>query len=577
MIPPALRRLSGPLEDRVKKSALVRDLVRERRLRAGQPDWRVLSEDAQASSFPITDASPPRRVLLATVGGGYLAGTRVESLLAAALSRRGAEVHVLLCDGMMPACFECNSDWYPDERRFAREGPTPRHCNACFEPASETYGRVGTVLHRYSELVTPEEARAARESATSAPVSSILDCTVDGVRLGEHAQAGTLRFLARATIPEGPQAEAILRRYFEAAILTRHATDRLLASIPFGCSVFHHGIYVPQGVVGDVARARGVRVVNWHVAYRKGCFIFSHDDTYHHTLLSEPTSEWEDMRWSPELDRVIGDYLKARWSGAEDWISFQRGARSSGDAVATQTGVDFSKPCIGMLTNVMWDAQLHYPANAFPSMLDWAVKTVEYFRGRPDLELLIRVHPAEVTGTLRSKQRFTEALREVVPELPPNVHVVPPESRLSTYAAMERCNAVIIYGTKTGVELAATGMPVIVAGEAWVRGKGITLDADSEESYFALLDRLPLPERLDADAMQRARQYAYHFFFRRMIPISLAKEAPGVQGGFVWEIDSPGQLERGATPGLDVICNGILEETPFIYAAEEQVARAAAE
>ena len=33
----------------------------------------------------------------------------------------------------------------------------------------------------------------------------------------------------------------------------------------------------------------------WNVAYRKRRFIFSHDDTYHHTLMTEPRDYWEQM------------------------------------------------------------------------------------------------------------------------------------------------------------------------------------------------------------------------------------------------------------------------------------------
>jgi hypothetical protein len=58
---------------------------------------------------------------------------------------------------------------------------------------------------------------------------------------------------------------------------------------------------------------------------------------------------------------------------------------------------------------------------------------------------------------------------------------------------MLECNAVIIYGTKTGVELTSMGRPVIVAGEAWIRNKGLTLDATSRDNYFHILDGLPLP------------------------------------------------------------------------------------
>jgi len=83
---------------------------------------------------------------------------------------------------------------------------------------------------------------------------------------------------------------------------------------------------------------------------------------------------------------------------------------------------------------------------------------------------------------------------------------------------MLRCNAVAIYGTKTGM-VDEPRRAVIVAGEAWIRNKGLTLRRVSPESYFAHLDKLPLQHRLDAETIRRARRYAYHFFFRRMIPL----------------------------------------------------------
>src|SRR5439155_24510175 len=160
------------------------------------------------------------------------------------------------------------------------------------------------------------------ELASSLSVAAMSGYFEHSASIGEHALAGTLRYFARGSLPVGPVGEAVLRRYFAAALLTHAATDRLLTSGSFTAAVFHHGIYVPQGVVGEVARRHGVRVVNWHVAYRKGCFLFSHGDTYHHTLLSEPSSTWEDMEWSPECDRRIAEYLQSRWYGTEDWTVF---------------------------------------------------------------------------------------------------------------------------------------------------------------------------------------------------------------------------------------------------------------
>ena len=132
---------------------------------------------------------------------------------------------------------------------------------------------------------------------------------------------------------------------------------------------------------------------------------------------------------------------------------------------------------------------------------------------------------------------------------------------------MSLCNAVIIYGTKTGVELTSMGIPVIVAGEAWIRNKGLTLDATSIEEYINILDRLPLPQSLDEDTMQRARKYAYHFFFRRMIPVQNIEPQTGWPPYHV-ELKRLDELRHGQDPGLDTICDGILSANDFIFLME---------
>jgi hypothetical protein len=200
-------------------------------------------------------------------------------------------------------------------------------------------------------------------------------------------------------------------------------------------------------------------------------------------------------------------------------------------------------------------------------MRDWLIKTIAYFAERPDLQLLIRVHPAEVRGALPSRQPVVAEIAAAFPKLPPNVFVIPPESQVSTYAAMMMCDSVVIFGTKTGVELTSFGIPIIVAGEAWIRHKGMTIDVSSEAEYRQALNRLPLKQRNSADIVQRARKYAYHFFFRRMIPLPFMQSND--KGGFDVGIKSLDELMPGAHPGLDVICDGILNGTPFIYPAEK--------
>ncbi len=474
---------------------------------------------------------------------------------------------MLLCDATLPACFQANATWYPFLGQFTRRGPRSDLCSTCYMPGQRTFAPLGLPAHRLSEYLTKEDRQEATLLATTLSPEDLGAFQLDGIAVGEHALAGTLRFFGRASLEDAPMGEAVLRRYFEASVLTMRATQRLLTSTGFRSAVFHHGLYVPHGVIGAVCRDARVAVVNWGTMYRQRCLIFSHGDTYHRTLMAEPTESWERMPWTSTMENRLLAYLESRRHGSQDWIRVHDNPNVDPRQVAGELGLDFTTPCVGLLTNVAWEAQVHYPGKAFPDMFAWIARTVEYFAERPDLRLVIRVHPAELGRLVPSRQPVVEQLRRAFPTLPANVVLIPPESRISTYVVMERCNAVLIYGTKAGVELTALGVPVVTAGEAWVRGKGITIDPQSEPEYIEVLEQLPFAKRPDPAWIERARRYAYHFFFRRMIPID-SLDRPTAGSPIVVRASRLTELLPGCSVGLDVVCDGILDGAPFVYPAE---------
>ena len=530
-------------------------------------DWpRILGLDGARWKSALAAAKCGPAVLITNSAGFDPHAVTVDSLLAVALTLRGANVHILLCDEALPACWMTRTQHVPPHQ-FVESGPSEKICGDCFLPGYKVFRSLGLPIHRYSTLTSREDLKRAQSLSQTVPLDEIKHFRLDGIEIGEHALGGALRYYTRGDLRDEPDGEAVLRRYFSAALLSALAVRRLLSTIPFRSACGIHGIYVPEGLICEVARSQNVRMVSWCDAYRRQSFIFSHYDTYHRTMLSEPTNNWENMRWTPEMESEILDYLKSRWYGTHDWIKYNQDWSEDVSSIAAGLGIDATKPCIGLLTNVLWDAQVHYGENAFSNMLDWILQTIKYFANRPDLQLIVRVHPAEVRNVHKSRQRVVDEIKRGIPNLPKNVFVIPPDSPMNTYAAMARCNAVIIYGTKTGVELASFGIPVIVAGEAWVRNKGMTIDVHSVPEYFEILSRLPLRERMSDTAIQRARKYAYHFFFRRMIPFPFVEETTG-EARFKLKISGVEDLLPGRYPGLDVVCDGITKGDEFIYPAE---------
>lgn len=524
---------------------------------AARPAWRKI---VHSLSFPEKNRNAIR-VLVASGTGSHWAMSGFESVLGAALKLRGASVEALLCDGILPACQECDVRLFPDNR-LVEEGAAPL-CRTCFTPAEKMFSELGIIVRRYGTFLPSAEKQVLDAIVDRIGDEKITEFTWRGITVGEHAVSGALRFFGRGSISGESFGHGVARQYLRAALYTAAALDRMLTQFKYDVVIFHHGIYVPQGIVGDVCRLHGIRVVNWNPAYRECTFLFSHGDTYHKTMIEEPSDVCFGYEWNEAKEFDLMAYLESRRSGSNDWISFQRQPHGEAAKLLSELGIASNRPIIGVLTNVMWDAQLHFKANAFRSMLEWIFFTIEHFSRRKDVEVLIRIHPAEVLGTVPSRQRVLEEIQSRWPTLPAHIHIVSPDDPKNTYTLMSACDTVLVYGTKMSIELPCWGIPVVVAGEAWVRGKGFTTDVSSPEEYQHILSSLPMRERLSKEKIQMARRYAHHIFHRRMIPVKFAKKNHSLVP-FAYKVNSLEELAVGVDPGLDIICDGILSGSLFL-------------
>jgi hypothetical protein len=78
-----------------------------------------------------------------------------------------------------------------------------------------------------------------------------------------------------------------------------------------------------------------------------------------------------------------------------------------------------------------------------------------------------------------------------------------------------------VYTTTTGMEMAMSGVPVIVAGITHYKQNGFTFDPQTYPEYFATLDKIlhsPKKFRLSQEQSDLAWHYAYCFFFEFSLP-----------------------------------------------------------
>ena len=509
-----------------------------------------------------------KNILIATSSGGLWSSLIFESLLGVSLKSRGHEVEYLLCDGILSSCIMCTI-FQVDEKEYLKDGPG-KTCNSCFINAYKSLKSSGIKIRVLSDFIDKDdESFISSLKFEKKTFEELKKFTLENVPIGEHAYAGTLRYYGVAELDFSDYSKKILVEYMKSGMKSYLASKRLFEKYKYDEVVLNHGIYVPQGIISCTAKQSKINITNWSMGIRKKSFVLTRDDTYYRSLLYEDNDNWQNISFNKKIDNRISSYLESRLHGKNDWIYYADAPNFDVDNLLNEMNVDINKPIIGMPTNVIWDAQIDFPSNFFKNILEWVFFTIEYFAKREDIQLLIRVHPAEVKSTKPAKQRIKDEIMKKYSTLPKNVFIVEADSDISSYALMERCNSVILYSTKMGIELPVKNIPVVVCGEGMIRNKKITLDITSKEHYLDVLNKLPL-KGYEVDII-RAKKYAYHYFFRRMISIDSISEKPLQWPNFEINKDLNNILNNRSDKGLEKIISCFEDGSDFIFQDENNI------
>lgn len=465
-----------------------------------------------------------KNILFSTSMGGDTASVKLESSLALSL-KENFTPFFLLCDKFLPAC---QLDIYTFDKKnpywLLNNFKKTMNCALCYKPARNILSKIGKVF-LLSEFYNPNELDDVYDlkyRSENINIKNLKNTKYRGVAVGEHAYAGTLRYLTVGELSNSDNDKEIFLKFFNASIIFTNSLINLLKKNNIDTIICNHGIYVPHGLTVQVAKLYNIKVFAWNLAYRSGCFIFSKNDTYHHTLIDDPY-KWDQINLDDLKTEKIKKYLLSRKTGELDWLTFQKKKNRNDIEISELNELKKNyKFVVTLLTNVVWDAQVHYPQNAFKSILDWLYTTIDFFSNQTDTLLLIRIHPAEARGVIPARQKAYDEIIKRFKKIPPNIKIFKPEDRVLSYDCIDISNVCIIYGTKMGVEIAPKNIPIIVAGEAWIKNKGMTYDPLNKDEYIELLKNIKdLKPRINQ--VKNGLKYAYYFFFIKSINLSYFK------------------------------------------------------
>jgi hypothetical protein len=284
--------------------------------------------------------------------------------------------------------------------------------------------------------------------------------------------------------------------------------------------IIPNGSILEMGIFYRVARYLGIPTTSYEFGEQRNRIWLALNKE---VMRQETDDLWAVFRDYPvsesELERLRE--LFASRQKADLWKNFSRRWQVSpsrgGEEVRQSLNLD-DRPVILLAANVIGDSLTLGRQIFSENMTEWLQRTVQYIAERSDLQLVVRIHPGE---------RYTQGpsvagiVKQALLSIPENIRLIGADEKINTYDLVEIADLGLVYTTTVGLEMAMSGIPVVVVGQTHYREKGFTLDPSSWEDYFNLLERYaqdPQSFQLSAEQVDLAWQYAYNFFFKYPAP-----------------------------------------------------------
>lgn len=494
--------------------------------------------------------------ILFWVPGGMPLMLHVEGAIAVALKLRGADVHVIICDGPFNACIKREiTDGIPISE-------WPGLCSECKEQTHRMLERLNLSHSYIGDYITAAERKKLRGQTDTITWDTLKDLYFKNISLEKNVKSAVYRYLKGNDL-DGH--EDIIREYAYSALVCAGAADSAYSSLNPEKIFMSTGTYVDYGPALQIAFSREIPITAWMASYLNSRFYFRNlEDSRNldfHNISKKYWSDLSQTKLSLLQNGRIKNYLDKRY---RQNISFDMKNMPKYSGVQTALSEESlspeKKPVWGIFCHINWDAVSDYSPMIYPTFNDWISDTIREISTIPDVQWLVKIHPAESWDNPESGiQRLIE---KKFPSLPNHIRIIRSDEKISPldfYALID--GGVTVYGTP-GLELALQGKPVILAGEAHYGQKGFTFDGLTRESYRQYLHQAGSLKPLDKEQRELALRYAYCYFIQRQIPMPVVKNPRSAWWEF--QFGSRDLLLPGKDPFMDFICDKIITGEDFI-------------
>jgi hypothetical protein len=489
----------------------------------------------------IPEEKDGKKIIFHSLDARYMPHTFIEGAISKSLHLRGHNTKMIICGGMLSMCTTFHRIDHP---------PNEWSCKNCVNFSKKFYETVGLDYSPYLNYAKPDQYDKTINHIDDLSIEECKKYVYKKVNVGNHAEISANRFF-KGYISSMKLYDDILRKELLNAIISTDISERIVEKEKPDVLVTCHACYSSWGSFADIFKDKKVRICVW--ASGEGdtiTFDIHKSDEYFEKYYNDVRKR-KDLAKKETLE--LENFIKRRTEGKEGQVVLYGFSEFNGEKLARKFCFEKYKKIYAMFPNVPWDAALLNADVAFDNVYEWVSKTIEIFKGHPELLLLIKIHPSE-TKVMESKKTVEDYIKEEFRDLPENIQIIPPDTDISPYSILPLIDYGIAYNGTIGLEMALRNIPVIVAGKAHYGNKGFTHDVKSREKYgnnlFGLNNKLE-------DKKKKAEIYAYFHFIKKFVPRTFVYYNNFLDIG--WNIKSLKDFYPGNDKFLDHICDYILD------------------
>lgn len=231
----------------------------------------------------------------------------------------------------------------------------------------------------------------------------------------------------------------------------------------------------------------------------------SPEDYKHHCR--KPDDELvQNILDNPALFAHAENYLAYRTSGQEKHHDTMRAYSKNKEAVdrlqlINTYNLDPNKKIVLIMAHIFCDAPHAFPKILFRDFKHWLINTCLKLAKNPHINFLIKDHPSAILYNEEG------TLKRILDEYGFGDRIISQE--INTKSLIHSVDVMVTCGGTSGMEFPCYGVPVLVGAKPSYSTFPYIVCPDTEEDYYAELDRIHEYERLSDEMMRIARVVLY--------------------------------------------------------------------